>query len=200
MDGTVVNSGKMLTKTINSVRKHFNLKPMDTKEALQALNDPDINSAQFFYNTKIFTQEHTQLFEKYYHRNCIEEIELYEGMNEVLNSFHKEYDFAVATNAHTQFAHKILHHLNVKDYFKTIIGADLVPNPKPSPDMLVQIIKQYNHPKEKTMLIGDSLKDKRAAIAAGISHTIVGWGFTKHNNEKYYIHKVDELYELLEKF
>lgn len=181
MDGTVVNTGVMIAKTINHVRSHMGLEPMNQKQMLQDLNDPDIDSAPYFYGTKYFTDEQTKLFEDYYNENCIVGVELYDGMKELLKECSEKYTLTIATNAHTDFANKILTHLEVDNHFDMIIGADMVKNPKPHPDMIEKTLQRFNYDKKYSILIGDSLKDKRAAQSAGINHKLVNWGFTKHD-------------------
>jgi phosphoglycolate phosphatase len=200
MDGTVVDSGKMLVKTVNSVRGHFDLPPMPPRQMLQALNDPDINSARYFYGTETFNAEQTRLFESYYHDFCTQEIELYAGIKELLEDLHGSVDFALATNAHTAFAKKILNHVRIDGYFSHVVGADMVAKPKPHPDMILHTLDRFSYPKEKAILIGDSQKDKRAAQAANISHALVSWGFSEHPNEESLINDAQSLRELIERF
>lgn len=197
MDGTVVNSGKMLAKTINAVRGHFDLAPVAQESMLQVLNDPDINSAHYFYGTETFTPQHTKLFEKYYHDYCVDEVALYEGMKELLDRYHNDLTLTIATNANTPFAKRMLNHLEIAHYFQFIIGADMVQNPKPHPEMIEKTMWQFDYTKEQTILIGDSQKDKRAALAAGINHAIVGWGFSEHENEECFAHTVECLDKII---
>ena len=191
MDGTVVNTGTMIAKTINYVRKHMNLEPMPEKEMLQNLNDPDINGAEFFYGTKYFTDEQTKLFEEYYHENCIVGVELYDGMREPLDECSKKYTLSIATNAHTDFAKKILSHLDVDNHFSMIIGADKVKKPKPHPEMVIKTMQKLMFDKKNAILIGDSLKDKQSAISAGIEYKLVNWGFSEHTENV--IESIEEL-------
>ncbi len=191
MDGTVVNTGTMIAKTINYVRKHMNLEPMPEKEMLQNLNDPDINGAEFFYGTKYFTDEQTKLFEEYYNENCIIGVELYDGMRELLDECSKKYTLSIATNAHTDFAKKILSHLEVDNHFSMIIGADKVKKPKPHPEMVIKTMQKLMFDKKNAILIGDSLKDKQSAISAGIKYKLVNWGFSEHTENV--IESVEEL-------
>ena len=183
MDGTIVNTATMIAKTINHVRHHMGLEEMEEKLMLRSLNDPDIDSPSFFYGTKYFTDEQTKLFEDYYHKNCIIGVELYDGIKEFLEEYHTKYTFSIATNAHSDFAKKILSHLEVEYYFKYIIGADMVNKPKPNPEMLDKTIKKFGIEKKMAVLVGDSLKDKRAAVSAGIDCVLVNWGFSEHNED-----------------
>jgi len=81
MDGTLINSGAIISNTINYVRINTGLKPMDSKILLENINNPNINPAKFFYNTDIFTPKHSKLFEEYYDANCLKLVELYDGID-----------------------------------------------------------------------------------------------------------------------
>ena len=41
---------------------------------LEKVNDPNINSSEFFYGTKEFTAEQTRLFEEYYNKHCLSDL------------------------------------------------------------------------------------------------------------------------------
>lgn len=54
MDGTLVDSSDSITNTINHVRSHHNLEPLEKSLLLENLNNPDINSAKFFLQYRNF--------------------------------------------------------------------------------------------------------------------------------------------------
>ncbi len=49
MDGTLINSGNVITNTINFVRSNLGLEPIEKHIMLEQINNPDINSSEFFY-------------------------------------------------------------------------------------------------------------------------------------------------------
>jgi phosphoglycolate phosphatase len=202
MDGTLINSGIMIAKTINFVRTNIGLEPLDHSIILEKINDPDINSAEFFYQTNEFTQEQTELFNQYYHKNCIVGVELYDGVEDILKDISKKYTLSIATNANSIFAHKILKHLNVYQYFDYIIGHDMVKNSKPDPEMILKILNKFDLNKNETILIGDSHKDLYAAKNAQIDCILVNWGFSDHNNDKQnnIIHNTQQLKQKLDEY
>ncbi len=199
MDGTLVDTGSVIANTINYVRNYLDLQPLDKNTILENLNDPSVHSPKFFYNCENYTQEQVELFHQYYHENCTKDIELYDGINELLTKLHNKYKLCVATNASSNFAKQILSHLEVINYFEHIIGADMVINPKPHADMIQYVIDKYCIDKEHCIVIGDSLKDSMAASKAGIQSITVNWGFTDHN-ESTTINNVRELEKLLINF
>ena len=180
MDGTLIDSGNVITNTINFVRGQLGLKAIEKNLMLEQLNNPDINSAEYFYGTSKFTDEQTALFTEYYDKNCISDIILYDGIKEMLESLESHFKLAVATNASRDFAVKMIEHLKIDSHFDLIVGATCVKNSKPHPDMIHKTLNDLNIIDNKAILIGDSCKDQRAANAANIDSILVNWGFTNH--------------------
>jgi len=196
MDGTLIDSGDVISNTVNFVRTNLGLKKMPKDELLTNLNNPDINSAEFFYGTSEFTTEQTELFGKYYHENCIKDILLYDGIEEILETMSQYYTLSIATNASVEFAKKMTEYLNIDHYFEYIIGSNDVKAPKPNPEMLLNTIETLNIEVDNAVLIGDSDKDKQAAEACNMDYILVNWGFTKHKHDSV-ISNTTELYEEL---
>ena len=180
MDGTLIDSGDVITNTINFVRTNIGLEKLDKTEMLLTLNNPDVNAAEFFYGTSAFTDEQTVLFTEYYDNNCINDIILYDGIKQMLESLSEHFTLTIATNASVDFANKMCEHLDIDKYFDMVVGASCVENPKPHPDMLLKILNHLNISKDKAILIGDSLKDKKAADWAQMDSILVNWGFSDH--------------------
>lgn len=197
MDGTLINSGSMISNTINYVRKNIGLKAMEKNHILESVNDININTAEFFYGTKHFTKEQSVLFEEYYNKNCLNDLEIYEGINTLLEDLQGDFTLAVATNANSSFANKMLNHLEIGKYFPTILGYDNVEKPKPHPEMIYKILDLHDIKKINAQVIGDSHKDTNAAKAAGVDSVLVNWGFSNHKEDA--IETVKELEERIYK-
>jgi len=191
MDGTLINSGNMIANTINYVRQNLGFAPMTKDFILEKVNDPTINSAEFFYGTVHFTDQQSKLFETYYHKHCLTDLEIYDGIEKLLEDLKGDFIFSVATNANSEFAHKMLNHLEIGKYFKTVVGYNDVVKPKPHPEMVYKILEQINTTKEKSLLVGDSHKDIQAATNAGVDSILVNWGFSNHTENA--IESVKEL-------
>lgn len=191
MDGTLINSGTMIANTINYVRENLGFEHMKKNFILEKVNDPTINSAEFFYGTVHFTDQQSKLFETYYHEHCLTDLEIYDGIKELLDDLNSDFILSVATNANSEFAHKMLNHLELGKYFKTVVGYNDVTKPKPHPEMVYKIINKINTTKEKSLLVGDSHKDIQAASSAGVDSILVNWGFSNHTENA--IESVKEL-------
>jgi len=181
MDGTLINSGDVISNTINYVRTNLGLTKMPKDELLNNINNPDINSAEFFYGTSAFTEEQTKLFGDYYDNNCISDISLYDGIQDLLEEISEHFTLSIATNASVEFATKMIKHLNIDHHFDYIIGANEVSTPKPHPEMLLNTIKSLDIDVKHSILVGDSNKDKNAAVACKMDYLLINWGFTKYD-------------------
>lgn len=181
LDGTIVDTGTPIANTINHVRSHFDLAPMPKELILEKVNCPHTHSPMFFYEVESFTDSHIELFESYYHMHCVNDIELYDGMEKLLEELQERYNLAVATNASSKFAKKILESQNLLDRFDFLIGADMVKEPKPHPEMLHSVIEHFGHSRDAYLFIGDSQKDELAASRADIPYVMVEWGFSTHS-------------------
>ncbi len=184
MDGTLIDSGNIITNTINYVRNNIGLDSIPKQEMLSQLNNPDINASEFFYGTTSFTDEQTILFTQYYEKNCISDIILYDGIQEMLEIVSSHFQLTVATNASVEFANKMLKHLNIDEHFDMVIGANCVEKPKPHPDMILKTLDTLNINHKHSILVGDSHKDLRAANAANVDNILVNWGFTQYNKNE----------------
>ncbi len=183
MDGTLVNSSITIANAINYVRKNLGFEPMQSEHILRLVNDPSINPAEKFYHAKVFDADHEKWFAEYYTKNHDTELELYEGIHEMLISLKEQGNLlAVATNAYRSSTIESLTHLKIYELFDGIACYDDVPNGKPHPDMLYKLLDALNHNKEHSLFIGDGPRDEEASKRAGIPYIMVDWGFTEHTN------------------
>ena len=191
MDGTLIDSGYAITNTINYVRVNLGFEKLEKNYILEKVNDPTINSAEFFYGTKEFTPLQVKLFEEYYNEHCLSDLVVYDGISKLLEDLKGDFTLTVATNANSAYAQKMLNHVGLVKYFSTILGYDSVKNPKPHPEMVYKTLDIHNIQKQNAQLIGDSHKDIMAATNAGVDSVLVNWGFSNH--EKDAIETVAEL-------
>ena len=199
MDGTLIDSGLAITNTINYVRVNLGFEKLEKDYILEKVNDPATNSAEFFYGTKEFTPQQTKLFEEYYNIHCLTDLAVYDGISKLIDDLSKDFTLAVATNANSDYAHKMLNHVGLGHHFKTILGYDSVKNPKPHPEMVYKILDIHNISSQNAQLIGDSHKDIMAATRAGVDSVLVNWGFSNHKTDA--IETVEELKKrILKKF
>ena len=182
MDGTLLDSQKDITISINYVRElNYGLPPLSESFIVECINMEVRNLPKLFYNTEVYHDRDRDIFEKHYEQQCIKNPYLYDGVSETLNELvDSGVKISVATNAPTKFAQRMLSHLEVASLFDVIIGADKVSESKPSPEMLNIILKHYSFDRynHKAWMIGDNSKDMLSAKGAGIDSMFATWGFS----------------------
>lgn len=86
-------------------------------------------------------------------------------------------------------------------FFEVIVGAEIVKKLKPHPEGVHYILNHFGVAPEHTLIIGDTLHDLYAGIAAGIKTAAVKWGLGEWNdlldlNADFYFEKPEELFRL----
>ncbi len=198
MDGTLIDSAKDITISVNEVRRmNHRLDEVDEAYVIEAINREQRNLAKLFYGTEVYEKRDQELFEEHYHVQCTQNVRLYEGVKESLAALlEKKVRLSVATNAPTKFACKMLESCGVSGSFDFIIGADKVSKPKPDKEMLEYILNGYGYTKEhKALMVGDNSKDMQAAMNAGIEAAFATWGFSPAGEYQRIVNKPEEIIE-----
>lgn len=195
MDGTLLDSSYALTCSVNHVRSTIGLSPV-SKEFLEFyINEPDQDLPMKFYETKEFSPVHQQLFREHYMENVHLSVKPYAGVLELLEYLKSTgATLSVATNAADYFAKHMLEYCKMSDFFTHIIGSNNVENRKPSPDMIEHLVKATSISLEKTVLVGDSVKDEFAAMNAQVDFIFADWGYGQSKTAKKRFDKVDDMH------
>ncbi len=190
MDGTLIDSSKLLANTINYVREQIGLCALKNEIITKTINDTSINPARFFYESEHFEEIHEKHFHAYYHQNHHKQTKLYEGIGTLLDKLSKTHHLSVATNAYDVSTAPLLDALGIAKYFEIVVCANQVEKAKPHPMMLEKIVDFYKADKKSFLMIGDGERDIAAAHNAGIDALLVDWGFSDHEDA---LSSVDEL-------
>lgn len=95
--------------------------------------------------------------------------ELYNGVREVLETLRRAGVLvALATADLAEIAYETLKNVGIHDLFDYIIGADMVENDKPHPDMIDKIVEALKVNKAKTAMVGDSITDMEMGKRANV--------------------------------
>lgn len=193
MDGTLIDSSFAMTQSVNHVRHHLGLAPMDKAELEYYINQPDQHLPKIFYNTEEYNPSHRALFRDHYMATSTQHIQLYPEVKEMLEFISTRATLGIATNASDFFARHMLQYLDVLRFFDSIVGANNVPEPKPNPQMLEFLMQSVDCIKEHSLLVGDSIKDEQAAQNADIPFIFVDWGYGKSETASMRAHNIHEL-------
>lgn len=84
----------------------------------------------------------------------------------------------ICTNKPEGLAVELIARLGLTDRFPALIGADTLPTRKPDPQPLLETIARLGGTREAAVLIGDTVTDRKTALAAGIPCILVTFGPT----------------------
>jgi len=201
MDGTLIDSKKDITISINYIRElHYNLPPLSEDFVVESINMDIRNLPKLFYGSDIYKDKDREVFEGHYAQQCVKNSYLYDGIKEMLETLVESgVKISVATNAPTQFALRMLKSLHVEHLFDMIIGADKVDVSKPNPEMLNKILEfcKFDKTKDKAWMVGDNSKDMMSAQNAGIDAMFATWGFSPQSEHEITVKHPKEVLDIV---
>lgn len=110
--------------------------------------------------------------------DCHDLITLYPGVHELLEALSTAaVELAVVTNKPERFVAPLLEQVGLGGYFRWIIGGDTLPQQKPDPAALLQVMHLAGVSQAQSLFVGDSRTDVLAARAAGVPCVAVSYGY-----------------------
>ncbi len=186
LDGTLVNTAPDLMDAHNHVMKKFghetkkleDIKSLAGKGAwvmMQRSFKKEVNDEEL---KKAMTKE----FINYYSKNIANHSKPIKGLEEFLKwAKSKKISMAVCTNKQEKLAKDLLEKLNLSDYFEYVAGSDTFAFNKPDPRHLTDVVEIIGGDLKKTIMVGDSEVDEKAAANAKIPFVLVEDGYTEKN-------------------
>jgi phosphoglycolate phosphatase-like HAD superfamily hydrolase len=86
------------------------------------------------------------------------------------------FKLAVVTSRSSRGAWDILEYFSLDALFETVVGVDEVTKPKPDPEPVISALSQIGVDHENAFLVGDTVQDMEAAVAAGVAAVGVATG------------------------
>jgi phosphoglycolate phosphatase len=118
------------------------------------------------------------VFLELYKENTSKRSQVYPGVTAGLEWL-KQQDLALGcvTNKAEQFTLPLLENLGLLSYFGLVVSGDTLAKKKPDPMPLLHAAEHFSVLPEKSLLLGDSISDVKAARAAGFSVICVSYGY-----------------------
>ena len=129
---------------------------------------------------------------------------LYDGAEAALIRLRKAgYKLAVCTNKPIELAEPLLAELGIHAHFDAIVGAKTLPVSKPDPAPYILSVEQAGGVVAQSLLVGDSVTDRKTSTAAGVPSVLVTFSPAGHGVQEYFpeetIDHFDELDAVVEK-
>lgn len=179
LDGTLVDSKKDLTSSVNYVRSQFDLPSLTEEEIARFIGNGAlmlIRRALAERASETNVQTGLQMFLSYYRAHMLDSTVLYPGVRDTLDRLH-HCKLAVLTNKPVHFSCAMLDGLGIYNHFESVYGGNSFDRKKPDPVGIYQILSDTKGHRERTWMIGDSAVDVLTGRNAGITTCGVTYGY-----------------------
>ena len=209
LDGTLVHSAPDLMSAHNFVMKKFGYKERNLSDIrklagrgskvmlLRSMHDLAELTGKETQNEKeldLMTKE----FINFYSNNICEKSTLRSGVIEFLDWCKKNsISMAVCTNKQEHLSIDLLKKIKIYNYFEYVAGGNTFNCSKPDPKHLTNTIEILGGNIKKTIMIGDSETDSKAALNAKIPFVLIDNGYTeKKPNQIHYDYLEKDFFNL----
>jgi phosphoglycolate phosphatase len=203
LDGTLVDSKKDLTASVNYIRTRFGLPVLTEQEIARFIGNGALMLIRRALDTKATednVQTGLQMFLSYYRAHMLDSTALYPGVRETLDSL-SDCKLAVLTNKPVHFSCAMLDGLGIYRHFTAVYGGNSFDHKKPDPVGIYQILSDTKGQREKTWMIGDSAVDVLTGRNAGVMTCGVTYGYAtetfKDAQPDFLINRFSELEKLV---
>ena len=201
LDGTLVNSIKDITDSLNYATGPFNLAPKTVEEVAALVGEGITRVIERVIGEERLQHrdEVVKRFLEFYSEHIVDNTFPYPGVKETLEGLNG-YKKAVISNKREAFSIKVLEALNLYRFFGLVIGSDSTSEKKPSPVPVLHALSHFGLSQKDAVMVGDSDLDIAAGKAAGVKTIGVTYGYRDRKYLKdadFIIENIKELPKLI---
>jgi len=176
LDGTLVDAFDAVTKSVNYSLEQAGFDVLDHETIKKKVGWGETS----LIRSLVAPEEVDKILSIYriHHKTALKSAtRLLPGVKVLLDELKLQgFKLAIATNRPMRFAHIILKHLKIRDYFHYILCGDMVKNPKPAGDMLEDILAKFDLRAHQALYVGDMTIDIETGHAANVKTVAVMTG------------------------
>ena len=202
LDGTIVRSDLGITKGVQKSLEHFGIYE-ELDDLKKFVGPPMVESYTNFYGFSLEQyKEALDVFHDYYRTVGIFECELYDGIEEMLDSLSKEYKLYLATSKPEREARRVIEHFGLDKYFTFVGGSDGDFNTKrATKTAVIEYVLDTNKIMDRgfAIMVGDKSHDIVGAGNAGLKSIGVLYGYgglEEFEGANYIVRNVEDLRDM----
>jgi phosphoglycolate phosphatase len=178
LDGTLVDSSVDITNALNYAIGPYGLEKLTVARTISLVGEGVTSLIGKLLGESAADRKNFVLnrFLDYYSEHLADFTVPYPGVRETLEML-GVYRKAVISNKREDLSKRLLENLELSEYFDFIWGSDSVPEKKPSPVPVLEMLKKVGCGPEEAVMVGDSNFDVEAGRAAGVGTVAVSYGF-----------------------
>ncbi len=186
-DGTLSDSTAVIVQSLQTSCRELGLPEPSDEEANHVIG-LELSKA-LKHMLPDFPEERLPTLIERYRYNYLthdSDIRLFNGIEDLLNNLHENgFHLAVATGKNRRGLNRAFSNLNMKRFFTASRCGDECFS-KPHPQMLEELMDEFDVPRERALMVGDTSHDMQMAVNAGTAGLAVSYG----------AHPADELHRL----
>lgn len=161
-DGVIIDSKKANVEFYNLILRELNLPPMNKQQEDIVHSHTVFESIKHIVPEELF-EKALEIGKKISYIEVLHLIELENGLIDLLETLKKLGKRCAINTNRTTTMPVILSKYNLDKYFDPVVTATMVKNPKPHPESVFLILREWNMEPSEVFFIGDSNVDEKTA-------------------------------------
>ena len=181
LDGTLADTSKDMCNALNVVLSRNRFKPVDCLELKTHISRGAVGVIEYASQVNGRSIDSSLLraeFLQEYSDRCFVHTRMIDDMKELIDHMNNtQISWGIVTNKHSKYVNKILKGLSIDDKVACLITGDMVSEPKPSPEGLLEASKIAGINPSECIYVGDDERDIIAGRNAGMYTVAADFGF-----------------------
>ncbi len=184
LDGTLADTELLHYRTWKTVLEENGVAEFTFAEFLNYVGTSNEKVARDYIASNGIPKSPEELIElkKQLYMECIVEIQLYDGVVELLEAFQGKVKMAVASSSHEKEVSAILESHDVSRFFEYVIGGDMVQKRKPDPEIYLKALDVLGVTPKESIAFEDTNFGIAAVKDAGIYGIAIPNAYTQNHD------------------
>ena len=181
LDGTLADTSKDMCNALNVVLSRNRFKSVDCLELKTHISRGAVGVIEYASQVNGRSIDSSLLraeFLQEYSDKCFVHTKMIDDMEKLIDHMDNiQISWGIVTNKHSKYVNKILKGLSIDDKVACLITGDMVSEPKPSPEGLLEASKIAGINPSECIYVGDDERDIIAGRNAGMYTVAADFGF-----------------------
>ena len=181
LDGTLADTSKDMCNALNVILSRNRFKPVDCLELKTHISRGAVGVIEYASQVNGRSIDSSLLraeFLQEYSDKCFVHTKMIDDMEKLIDHMNNiQISWGIVTNKHSKYVNKILKGLSIDDKVACLITGDMVSEPKPSPEGLLEASKIAGINPSECIYVGDDERDIIAGRNAGMYTVAADFGF-----------------------
>lgn len=171
LDGTLTDSCEGIIKSVQYALHSFGIKEENIENLKRFVGPPLREGFKEFYQMDDEAAElATAKYRERYLPIGVFENQVFDGVYEMLEGLKKAgFSLHIATSKPQVIVQTVLEHFHLTDYFTHIVGASMDGSFGEKPEVIAEVVRRLQLPKEACIMVGDRKYDAMGAAENGLA-------------------------------